>query len=100
MPLKVGKTIRRCSSDHSSTEPSRSIALGIFAIVRMGAVYWQALIIFVTIGAVSLLVSYVLGLVAPLGLILGPFVKTYAALAIGCTLGLAVFKRAAQLELS
>ena len=75
-------------------------ALGIFAIVRMGAVYWQALIIFVTIGAVSLLVSYVLGLVAPLGLILGPFVKTYAALAIGCTLGLAVFKRAAQLELS
>src|SRR5262249_32589862 len=74
-------------------------ALGIFAISRMGAVYWQALIIFIVIEAAVQLVGYVLGLAAPLALLLGPLVKTYAALAIGCTLGLAVFKRATQLEL-
>jgi hypothetical protein len=73
--------------------------LGVFVIRRMGTVYWQALIIFVAIGGAELLVRYVLGLMAPLRWILGPLVKTYAALAIGCTLGLAVFKRAPQLEL-
>ena len=72
--------------------------LGIFAIHRMGAVYWHALIIFTAI-AVAELIGYVLGLMAPLTFLLGPLVKTYAALAIGCTLGLAVFKRAPQLEL-
>jgi len=48
---------------------------------------------------VAELIGYVLGLMAPLTFLLGPLVKTYAALAIGCTLGLAVFKRAPQLEL-
>jgi len=75
-------------------------ALGIFAISRMGTVYWEALIIFVAIQGAVLLVGYVLSFVAPLWLLLGPLAKTYAALATGCTLGLAVFKRAPQLELS
>ena len=72
--------------------------LGILAIRRMGSVYWQALIIFTALAAVEQLVGYVLGLMAPLKLLLGPLVNTYTALAIGCTLGLAVFKRP-QLEL-
>ena len=35
----------------------------------------------------------------PLGTFLGAFVDAYAFLAIGCTLGLAAFKRAPELEL-
>src|SRR5215510_852819 len=75
-------------------------ALGIFAISRMGAVYWEALVICAAIQGAVLLVGYVLSFVAPLWLLLGPLAKTYAALATSCTLGLAAFKRAPQLELS
>jgi len=75
-------------------------ALGIFAIRRMGVVYWQALVIFTAIAVAGPLIGYVLGLMAPLKFLFGPLVKTYSALAIGCTLGLAVFKRAPQFELS
>ena len=66
----------------------------------MGVVYRHALIIFTAIAVAEQLIGYVLGLMAPLKFLFGPLVKTYSALAIGCTLGLAVFKRAPELELS
>src|SRR5262249_6436631 len=57
--------------------------LGICAIHRMGTVYWHALIIFTAIAMAEQLIGYVLSLIAPLKVLLGPLVKTYAALAIG-----------------
>ncbi|HET6900563.1 MAG TPA: hypothetical protein VFK70_19575, partial [Vicinamibacteria bacterium] len=71
--------------------------IGIDTIKKMGGVYWQALGVYL----VLVVTQFVLGLVLNLipfagGLVMG-FVNAYAALAIGCTLGLAVFKKGAEL---
>jgi hypothetical protein len=71
--------------------------IGIDTIKKMGSVYWQALGVYL----VLVVTQFVLGLVLNLipfagGLVMG-FVNAYAALAIGCTLGLAVFKKGAEL---
>lgn len=73
--------------------------MGIGAIVRMGAVYWHAMAIYTAIVGAQYLLALLLGFVPVLGSLVKAFVDAYACLAIGCTLGLAVFKRAAVLGL-
>ena len=72
--------------------------VGIGAIVRMGSVYWQALLIYCMIAIPQLLIGGVLGLI-PFGGFFRAFVDGYAMLCIGCALGLAVFKKAPELGL-
>jgi hypothetical protein len=72
-------------------------AIGIDTIKKMGGTYWQALAIYVAIVVAQTVAAFVLGLIPFLGGLAAAFVNAYAALAIGCTLGLAVFKRAAEL---
>lgn len=72
-------------------------AVGISVIRRMGSVYWQAMGICTAIELAGLGVDYLLGPVPWLGVFASPFARVYSALAIGCTLGLAVFKRPPEL---
>ena len=74
-----------------------SPAIGVDTIKKMGGTYWQALAIYLAIVVAQTVAAYVLGLIPFLGSLAAAFVNAYAALAIGCTLGLAVFKRATEL---
>ncbi|PYQ41266.1 MAG: hypothetical protein DMF77_16300 [Acidobacteria bacterium] len=74
-----------------------SPAIGVDTIKKMGGTYWQALAIYLAIVVAQTVAAYVLGLIPVLGSLAAAFVNGYAALAIGCTLGLAVFKRATEL---
>jgi hypothetical protein len=74
-----------------------SPAVGLDTIKKMGGTYWQALAIYLVIVVAQTVAAYVLGLIPFLGGLAAAFVSAYAALAIGCTLGLAVFKRATEL---
>ena len=71
--------------------------IGLDTIKKMGGTYWQALAIYLAIVVAQTVAAYVLGLIPFLGSLAAAFVNTYAALIIGCTLGLAVFKRATEL---
>jgi hypothetical protein len=72
---------------------------GLDAIRRMGSTYWEAMVVYTLITVVSWLVGAALALVPLAGRFLGAFVQSYAYLAIGCLLGLAVFKKAPELGL-
>jgi hypothetical protein len=72
---------------------------GIGAIVRMGGTYWSAMGIYTAIAVVETLLLAVLGRIPMAGTFLGAFVQSYSYLAIGCLLGLAVFKKAPELGL-
>jgi hypothetical protein len=72
-------------------------AIGVDTIKKMGVTYWQALAIYLVIVVAQAVAGFVLGLVPIAGGLAMGFVNAYAALAIGCTLGLAVFKKAAEL---
>jgi len=74
-----------------------SPAIGVDTITKMGGTYWQALAIYLAIVVAQTVAAYVLGLIPFVGSLAAAFVNAYAALAIGCTLGLAVFKRATEL---
>ena len=74
-----------------------SPTIGLDTIKKMGGTYWQALAIYLAIVVAQTVAAYVLGLIPFLGGLAAAFVGAYAALAIGCTLGLAVFKRATEL---
>ncbi|HEU0105369.1 MAG TPA: hypothetical protein VFT38_04315 [Vicinamibacteria bacterium] len=74
-----------------------SPAIGVDTIKKMGGTYWQALAIYLAIVVGQTVAAYVLGLIPFAGSLAAAFVNAYAALAIGCTLGLAVFKRATEL---
>src|SRR5258708_37828500 len=76
---------------------SLSPPLGLDTIKKLGGTYWQALAIYLAIVVAQPVAAYVLGLIPFLGSLSAAFVNTYAALVIGCTLGLAVFKRATEL---
>ena len=73
--------------------------IGISTITSMGTVYWQAAGIYTVIAVVQWAIG--LGLdVVPVPVVPGilkAFVDAYAWLAIGCTLGLAVYKKAPEL---
>lgn len=72
---------------------------GIGAISRMGGTYWSAMGVYTVIVIVETLLVGALGMIPLAGKLLGAFVQSYAYLAIGCLLGLAVFKKAPELDL-
>jgi hypothetical protein len=63
----------------------------------MGGVYWQALAIYAAILLAQVVLGWGLRLVPLAGGLAASFVDAYAALAVGCTLGMAVFKKAVAL---
>ena len=72
-------------------------AMGVDTIKKMGGTYWQALGLYVAIVVAQAVLGFVLGMIPIAGGLVMGFVNAYAALAIGCTLGLAVFKKGAEL---
>ena len=73
--------------------------VGLGTIQRMGAVYWSTLFFYADFAVAQSVVTATMGQVPILGGMVNAVVNAYAALAIGCTLGLAVFKRAPELGL-
>jgi hypothetical protein len=71
--------------------------VGLDTIRRMGGIYWQALLIYSLLAGAQWLLGAALALIPVAGGIVRSFVDAYAYLAIGCTLGLAVFKKAREL---
>ncbi len=72
--------------------------MGIHVISKMGGVYWQAWLIYGILAGIEWLLGLALGLIPILGGLVLAFVSAYVFLAIGCTMGLAVFKRAKELD--
>jgi hypothetical protein len=72
---------------------------GIGAIARMGGIYWFAMGVYTLIVLVETFAVGALNLVPLAGRFLSAFVQSYTYLAIGCLLGLAVFKKAPELGL-
>jgi hypothetical protein len=72
---------------------------GIGAIVRMGGIYWSAMGVYTLIVVFETVAVGALGMIPIAGRFLGAFVQSYTYLAIGCLLGLAVFKKAPELGL-
>ena len=66
-------------------------------IKRMGIVYWQAMLIYMVLAFGQWVVNFLLSFIPYLGALAACFVDAYVYLAIGCTLGLAVFKKAPEL---
>jgi hypothetical protein len=71
--------------------------LGLDTIRRMGGIYWQALVIYSVLAFVQWAAGVGLAFIPIAGGLVSAFVDAYAYLAIGCTLGLAVFKKAREL---
>jgi hypothetical protein len=71
--------------------------VGLDAIHKMGGIYWQALLIYSFFAGAQWLLGLALSFIPVAGGIIRSFVDAYAYLAIGCTLGLAVFKKAREL---
>jgi hypothetical protein len=71
--------------------------VGVDTILKMGGTYWQALLIYSFFAGAQWLLGVALGVIPIAGGIVAAFVNAYAYLAIGCTLGLAVFKKAREL---
>jgi hypothetical protein len=72
---------------------------GISAISSMGATYWSAMGVYTAIAVVEAVLVAALGMIPLAGRFLGAFVQSYTYLAVGCLLGLAVFKKAPELGL-
>ena len=72
---------------------------GIAAIRSMGATYWSAMGVYTAIALVETVLVAALGMIPLAGKFLGAFVQSYTYLAVGCLLGLAVFKKAPELGL-
>jgi hypothetical protein len=73
--------------------------LGFDTMKRMGSVYWHAMGIYTVIALTQWVLGAVLGFIPIAGMIVYSFVAAYAYLMIGCTLGMAVFKKAVELGL-
>jgi hypothetical protein len=71
--------------------------VGLDTIHKMGGTYWQALLIYSFFAGAQWLLALGLGVIPIAGGIVAAFVNAYAYLAVGCTLGLAVFKKAREL---
>ena len=74
-------------------------ALGFDTMKRMGSVYWNAMGIYTVIAIAQWVLGAALSFIPIAGMIVYSFVEAYAYLMIGCTLGLAVFKKAVELGL-
>lgn len=72
---------------------------GIHVMAQMGAVYWQALLIFFALYFANGVALYMVqaARIPILGSVVSAFISSYAFLCIGCALGFAVFKRAPDL---
>jgi hypothetical protein len=83
--------------------PSRSFvstinpAIGIWAIGKMGSVYWQCLGIYCVLAGGQWILGLLLGFIPIAGGFVAAFINAYAYLAIACTLGLGVYKKAPEL---
>lgn len=73
--------------------------VGIGAIRRMGSIYWEAMLLYTVLAVAETVLGWLLGLIPVAGHVLRGFVQSYCYLAIGCLLGLAVFKKAPELGL-
>ena len=71
-----------------------SKVIGIGTIGRMGATYWHAMVIYTVLALAQWTIGYGLDRIPIAGALVRSFVYAYAWLAIACTLGLAVFKKA------
>ena len=71
--------------------------IGVDTIRKMGSTYWQALAIYLVIVITQTVVGFLLDKVPVAGGLLRSFVDAYGYPAVGCTLGLAVYKKAAEL---
>lgn len=71
--------------------------IGIDTMKKMGSTYWQALAIYGVLIVGQWLLGAGLRFIPFVGGLAASFVDAYAALAVGCTLGLAVFKKAVEL---
>ena len=71
--------------------------IGVDTIKKMGGSYWQALGVYLVLVATQFVLGLGLKLIPFAGGLVMGFVNAYAALAIGCALGLAVFKKGAEL---
>lgn len=71
--------------------------IGIGTIGRMGATYWQAMVIYTIFALAQWATGFALDRIPVAGGIVRSFTDAYASLAIACTLGLAVFKKASAL---
>jgi hypothetical protein len=71
--------------------------IGADTIKKMGGTYWQALALYSAIVFLQLLLGWGLRHIPVAGGLAAAFVDAYAALAVGCTLGMAVFKKGAEL---
>ncbi len=74
-------------------------AVGLGAIRRMGSVYWEAMIVYTALALAETVFGLLFGLIPIAGHVLRAFMQCYIYLAIGCLLGLAVFKKAPELGL-
>jgi hypothetical protein len=72
---------------------------GIDGIRRMGGVYWSAMGVYTLLAVAEVVLVGALGLIPLAGRFFAAFVQSYVYLAIGCLLGLAVFKKAPELGL-
>lgn len=92
--MPVALTVAALSKSILSTlNPS----IGIDTIRKMGGVYWQALAIYLGLLFAQFVLGWGLRLIPLAGGLAAAFVDAYAALAVGCTLGMAVFKKAVEL---
>jgi hypothetical protein len=73
-------------------------AVGFDTVKKMGPVSWQAILICSVLAFVQWFLNFVLSWLWIPGGMVGSFVSAYVYLAIGCTLGLAVFKKAPELR--
>jgi hypothetical protein len=71
--------------------------IGIGTIGRMGATYWHAMAIYTVLALAQWTIGYGLDRIPVAGALVRSFTDAYLSLAIACTLGLAVFKKAAAL---
>jgi hypothetical protein len=71
--------------------------IGFDTIKKMGPTYWQAMLIYTVLAFGQWVLGFLLSWIPFVGGIVASFVDAYVYLAIGCTLGLAVFKKAPEL---
>jgi hypothetical protein len=71
--------------------------IGISTIGSMGVVYWQGLVIYTVLALAGWAVGYVLNPIPIAGALIRSFTDSYFSLAIACTLGLGVYKKAEAL---
>lgn len=90
----VALTVAALSRSYLST---LNPVIGIGTIGRMGATYWHAMVIYTVLALAQWALGYGLDKIPIAGALLRSFTDAYASLAIACTLGLAVFKKAKAL---